>query len=125
MTSTRSESPRLKSHTRTTDNPRPATSAPAATAGVAPKVAAEGVVSVVPAVRPGPRAGDGRTPVAWLHIVAPPDRRAVPRGTSTCECGRTVTATGREQVLALIDAHAAHREVCPLRHPAQERRQAA
>nr|WP_240501402.1 hypothetical protein [Streptomyces neyagawaensis] len=85
-----------------------------------PKGAArKGVPSVL---RPGPRAGDGRYPVAWLHIVAP--RGAVPTATSKCLCGRDRSAVGRAKVLALIDDHAAHRDTCPLRS-SQEGRAAA
>ncbi|WP_258539615.1 hypothetical protein [Streptomyces ipomoeae] len=85
-----------------------------------PKGAAEGVPI---AVRPDPQTGgDGRYPVAWLHIVAP--RGATPTATSKCLCGRDRSAVGRAKVLALIDDHTAHRDTCPLRTP-QEGRAAA
>ncbi|MFI1360802.1 hypothetical protein ACH4TV_45630 [Streptomyces sp. NPDC020898] len=65
---------------------------------------------------------DGRYPVAWLCISAP--RGAVPTATSKCLCGRDRSAVGHTKVLALIDDHTAHRDVCPLRIN-QEGRQAA
>ncbi|MEH0528300.1 hypothetical protein QBA75_14330 [Streptomyces stelliscabiei] len=74
------------------------------------------------AVRPDPQRGDGRHPVAWLHIVAP--RGAAPTATSKCLCGRDRSAVGHRKVLALIDDHTAHRDTCPLR-PHQEGRAAA
>ncbi|MFE2466788.1 hypothetical protein [Streptomyces mirabilis] len=84
-----------------------------------PKGVAEGVPT---AVRPDPQQGDGRYPVAWLHICAP--RGAVPTATSKCLCGRDRSAVGRARVLALITDHEAHRDTCPLRTP-QEGRTAA
>ncbi|WP_257980723.1 hypothetical protein [Streptomyces sp. CB02959] len=60
--------------------------------------------------------GDGRYPVAWLHITAP--RGAVPTATSKCCCGRDRSAVGRTKVLALITEHQAHRDTCTWRHPA-------
>lgn len=85
-----------------------------------PKGAArKGVLS---ALRPDPRRGDGRYPVAWLHISAP--RGAVPTATSKCLCGRDRSAVGHTKVLALIDDHTVHRDACPLRTN-QEGRQAA
>ncbi|MFG2195842.1 hypothetical protein [Streptomyces sp. NPDC048639] len=83
------------------------------------KDVAEGVLS---ALRSDPQRGDGRYPVAWLHIVAP--RGAVPTATSTCACGRHRSAIGQRRVLALIEAHTNHRDTCPLRTP-QEGRAAA
>ncbi|MFF3927083.1 hypothetical protein [Streptomyces hirsutus] len=74
---------------------------------------------VVTALRPDPHRGDGRYPVAWLHIVAP--RGAVPTATSRCECGRDRSAVGHGRVLALIDDHAAHRNACPLCTPLEGR----
>ncbi|PJE99792.1 hypothetical protein CUT44_04015 [Streptomyces carminius] len=61
--------------------------------------------------------------MAWLHITAP-GRGAVPTARSWCECGHDRSAVGTARVLALIDAHAAHRDRCPLRTP-QEGRAAA
>ncbi len=69
-----------------------------------------------------PPAGDGRFPVAWLHIRAP--RGATPTATSTCLCGRDRSAVGHRKVHALIADHATHRDECPLR-TTQERRNAA
>ncbi|NGO14070.1 hypothetical protein G5C60_42390 [Streptomyces sp. HC44] len=60
--------------------------------------------------------------MAWLHIAAP--RGAVPTATSKCLCGWDRSAVSRARVLALIDDHTAHRDVCPLRTN-QEGRQAA
>jgi hypothetical protein len=84
-----------------------------------PKGVAEGVPI---AVRPDQQQGDGRYPIAWLHICAP--RGAVPTATSKCLCGRDRSAVGRARVLALITDHESHRDTCPLRTP-QEGRTAA
>ncbi|MFD9119949.1 hypothetical protein [Streptomyces bottropensis] len=100
--------------------PRAAKPAAPQTAVGEPKGAAR--KGAPPAVRPDPHRGDGRYPVAWLHIVAP--RGAVPTATSKCLCGRDRSAVGRAKVLALIDDHATHRDRCPLRTP-QEGRAAA
>ncbi len=82
-----------------------------------PKVAArKGVLS---ALRPDPQQGDGRYPLAWLHISAP--QGATPSATSRCECGWHRRAFGRKRVLALIDDHTDHREHCPLRNPQEGR----
>ncbi|TQE25997.1 hypothetical protein Sipo8835_30545 [Streptomyces ipomoeae] len=51
--------------------------------------------------------------MAWLHIVAP--RGATPTTTSKCLCGWDRRAFGHAKVLALIEAHEAHRDTCPLR----------
>jgi hypothetical protein len=85
-------------------------------AGSAPKGVAEGVLSTL---RPDPPAGDGRTPVAWLHIVAP--KGAIPTATSTCACGRDRSAVGHGKVLALIEDHQAHRDRCALRNQTERR----
>ncbi|OOQ50851.1 hypothetical protein AFM16_16455 [Streptomyces antibioticus] len=77
---------------------------------------------VVSALRPDPQTGDGRYPVAWLHIAAP--RGATPTATSTCACGRNRSAVGRTRVPALIADHTAHRDTCPLRN-SEEGREAA
>ncbi|MGW3423360.1 hypothetical protein [Streptomyces phaeochromogenes] len=74
------------------------------------------------AVGPDSQQGDGRYPVAWLRISAP--GRAVPTATSKCLCGRDRSAVGHAKVLALVEDHTAHRDVCPLRIN-QEGRQAA
>ncbi|MFG2366143.1 hypothetical protein ACGFY3_31600 [Streptomyces mirabilis] len=81
-----------------------------------PKGVAEGVPI---AVGPDPQQGDGRYPVAWLHICAP--RGAVPTATSKCLCGRDRSAVGKARVLALITDHEAHRDTCPLRTPQKGR----
>ncbi|MEV7346991.1 hypothetical protein [Streptomyces sp. NPDC093544] len=111
--------PPLKSLTPTPSNPRAAAHAAPGTAVGEPKGGAEGVTS---ALRPDPQQGDGRYPVAWLHISAP--RGAVPTAASKCLCGRDRSAVGKARVLALIDDHTAHRDECPLR-TTQEGRAAA
>lgn len=90
--------------------PQGATQGPLRPSVGEPKVAAEGVPI---ALRPNPPRGDGRYPIAWLHIRAP--RGATPTATSRCECGRDRSAVGHTRVLALIDDHTAHRDHCPLR----------
>jgi hypothetical protein len=99
--------------------PQDAQQAAPRTAVGAQRVAAEGVLS---ALRPDPHTGDGRFPIAWLHIVAP--FGAVPTATSKCQCGWDRSAVSRKRVLALIDDHTDHRNNCPLRTP-QEGRTAA
>ncbi|MGW0839465.1 hypothetical protein ACWD26_04795 [Streptomyces sp. NPDC002787] len=112
--------PPLKSLTPTTTGPRAAEPAAPQTAVGEPKGAArKGAPS---ALRPDPQAGDGRYPVAWLHIVTP--RGATPTATSKCLCGWDRSAVGHRRVLALITDHTAHRDTCPLRNP-QEGRTAA
>jgi hypothetical protein len=112
--------PAGKSITPTPDQPRTAEPAGPATGHSAPKdVARKGAPS---ALRPDPQTGDGRYPVAWLHIVAP--RGATPSATSKCLCGWNHSAVGHRRVLALITDHTAHRNTCPLRTP-QEGRTAA
>ncbi|WP_202425355.1 hypothetical protein [Streptomyces sp. HUCO-GS316] len=112
--------PALKSLPVTPAGPRAAAQAPSGTAVGEPKGAArKGVPSVL---RPDPHQGDGRYPIAWLCISAP--RGAVPTATSKCLCGRDRSAVGYTKVLALIEDHTAHHDVCPLRTN-QEGRQAA
>ncbi|MGW7364635.1 hypothetical protein ACWGI8_14695 [Streptomyces sp. NPDC054841] len=119
MTS-RAPSP-LKSHPSTTDQPHAAASVKVPAAVGAPKGAArKGVPS---ALRSGPHPGDGRRIVAWLHISAP-GRSTVPTATSRCACGRDRSTVGHRRVLALIQDHEQHRDVCPLR-TSQEGRNAA
>ncbi|MCX5305063.1 hypothetical protein OG304_16565 [Streptomyces sp. NBC_00160] len=89
--------------------PGPAEPAPAMHGGGALKVVAEGVLS---AVRPDLNWDDGRRPVAWLHIVAPPSYGASPSVRSWCSCGRDMFAAGRARALALIADHEQHRTVC-------------
>ncbi|MFC8020534.1 hypothetical protein [[Kitasatospora] papulosa] len=50
----------------------------------------------------------------WLHVVAPPSFTAIPSARSWCRCGYERTAKGRAGVLALVEAHNAHPEHCPL-----------
>lgn len=85
--------------------------APAASGSGAPRDV--GRKAVLSSVRSDQPIGDGRYPIAWLTISAP--RGAVPTATSICECGRNLFAAGRHKALALIDDHARHRDVCPLR----------
>lgn len=110
---------RSKSLTEPTARPSAAPQPVDAAAVGEPKGVAEGVPT---AVRPDLPSGDGRYPVAWLHIVAP--KGAIPTATSKCECGRNGSAVGKPRVLALIADHEAHRDTCPLRTP-QEGRTAA
>ncbi|NEE17924.1 hypothetical protein G3M58_67120 [Streptomyces sp. SID7499] len=56
-------------------------------------------------------------PVRWLDIVAPPSFSALVSARSWCRCGFERTARGRSGVLALIEAHTAHPESCPLLNP--------
>lgn len=112
----------LKSSNRGATGISPAEPTDARSGSSAPKVVAEGAVS---SVRPGPRPADGRRPVAWLHIITPSDWSMPPRAYSRCDCGRNLSARGRARVLALIDDHTAHRDLCPLRQPAPERSRAA
>ncbi|MCX4858977.1 hypothetical protein [Streptomyces canus] len=112
--------PSLKSIPDTRTGPQAAPQAVDTTAVGEPTGAArKGVRS---AVRPDPKGGDGRYPVAWLTINAP--RGATPTATSKCLCGRDRSAVGQRRVLALIADHTAHRDTCPLRTP-QEGRAAA
>ncbi|WP_078946578.1 hypothetical protein [Streptomyces sp. NRRL B-3648] len=75
------------------------------------------------ALRPDPHPQDGRWPVAWLCITSPRYGH-MPTAVSQCQCGWNRSAIGHAQVAALIEAHTAHRDTCPLRHP-QEGRAAA
>ncbi|MGW1150608.1 hypothetical protein ACWD45_04975 [Streptomyces rubiginosohelvolus] len=64
---------------------------------------------------PHPTAPTGpRQAVRWLHVVAPPSFSALVSARSWCQCGYERTARGRSGVLALIDAHTAHPDSCPL-----------
>ncbi|MCX5286922.1 hypothetical protein OG870_22870 [Streptomyces sp. NBC_00461] len=111
--------PSLKSIIGTPAGPRAAEPGAPRPATGDRKEVAEGVPT---AVRPEPRRGDGRYPVAWLSICAP--RGATPTATSKCLCGWDRSAVGHKRVLALIAAHTGHRDACPLRTP-QEGRAAA
>ncbi|WP_405942069.1 hypothetical protein [Streptomyces sp. NBC_00207] len=100
-----------------TARPGPAEPAPALDGSSAPKGVAEGVPS---SVRPDPHADDGRRPIAWLHIVAPPSYGASPSVRSWCSCGRDLFAAGRARALALITDHAEHRTACSRLTPRRE-----
>ncbi|MGW3102772.1 hypothetical protein [Streptomyces sp. NPDC001100] len=114
--------PRLKSITPTTTSPRLAEPAsPRADLGE-PKDVAEGVPT---AVVPDPSWDDGRRPVAWLHITAPPSWGVTPSARSWCTCGYDRQAIGRAAVLQLIAAHGEHHTTCPLLNPTSEGRAAA
>lgn len=118
---TRPDAP-LKSLTSRPTGTAAAQPAAAASGAGAPKVVArQGVLS---AVRSDQHAGDGRYPVAWLHITAP-GHGAIPTATSTCACGRDRSAVGHRKVPALIADHTAHRALCRLRTASQEGRTAA
>ncbi|GGR43103.1 hypothetical protein [Streptomyces netropsis] len=103
----------FKSPTPPTGQPNPAKPTRAPDGSGAPKLAArQGVHS---ALRPEPHQADGRYPVAWLHITAPPERNVTPYATSWCQCGHEASAMGHRAVLRLINDHTEHRAVCPLR----------
>lgn len=103
--------PAGKGQAPTPNHLHPANRTAPPTAMGAPKGAArKGVRS---ALRPDPHTADGRYPVAWLHICAP--RGATPTATSKCLCGWDRSAVGYGRVHALIQAHATHRDTCPLR----------
>ncbi|MFD9657597.1 hypothetical protein [Streptomyces mirabilis] len=114
--------PPLKSITDTPNGRHAAQPAPAQAAVGEPKGVAEGVPI---AVCPAPHPGDGRRPVAWLHIVAPPSWGITPSARSWCTCGHERQAIGRAAVLQLIAAHGEHRTACPLLDPSSEGRTAA
>ncbi|WP_327389902.1 hypothetical protein OG728_11970 [Streptomyces microflavus] len=68
-------------------------------------------------VRPDPHPPTTTGPrqvVRWLDVVAPPSFSALVSARSWCRCGYERTARGRSGVLALIAAHTAHPESCPL-----------
>ncbi|WP_448329988.1 hypothetical protein [Streptomyces sp. DSM 41534] len=100
-------------------SPQDAVQTPPETAAGAPEGAARQGVPSAPG-SDGQR-GDGRYPIAWLHITAPPDWQAMPTATSTCACGRDRSAVGRRRVLALIADHEAHKTSCPLRSSQEEK----
>ncbi|MGW2591162.1 hypothetical protein ACWCXC_12940 [Streptomyces sp. NPDC001515] len=62
-----------------------------------------------PSATPGPRQA-----VRWLHVTAPPSFSALVSARSWCRCGYERTARGRSGVLALLEAHTAHPDSCPL-----------
>ncbi|MFC9240905.1 hypothetical protein ACFTZK_31270 [Streptomyces decoyicus] len=118
----RPEPPPIKSLPATTGRLSSAEPACTPSGSGAPKVVAEGVLS---ALRPDPQQGDGRHPIAWLHVTAP-GHGAIPTATSKCLCGRDRSAVGQRKVLALIEDHHTHRTTCPFRRSGDvEKRNAA
>lgn len=115
-----SHRPPLKSLPGPSGGPSAAASAAPGDRVGGPKIAAR--QGVVLAVRSNPHPGDGRHPIAWLHICTP--HGATPTTHSACECGRNLRAAGAGRVLALITDHSQHRTTCPLRTD-QEGRAAA
>ncbi|MGW6404240.1 hypothetical protein [Streptomyces sp. NPDC055134] len=96
------------------------------TGAVRPKNDAEGVLSALPftvLTEDEASTAPGYGPIAWLTVQTP--HRRPPTATSTCACGRNLSAHGREDVLDLIAAHEYHRTACPLRTTTQEGRNAA
>jgi len=106
----------LEGQSATATGPRAADSGTPRAAVGGRRVVAEGVLS---ALRPDPQARDGRYIVGLLRITAP--RGAVPTATSTCLCGRDRSAVGHGKVLALVEDHETHRDLCPLRTTQEER----
>ncbi|MFJ2199407.1 hypothetical protein [Streptomyces violaceusniger] len=100
-----------KSLTSPLADPSPAQPAPAPDGRSAPKDV--GRKAVPSALRPDQHQGDSQYLIAWLHITAP--RGAVPTAHSWCACGHDRSAIGKPRVLALINAHEAHKTACPLR----------
>ena len=98
--------------------PANAIQAPSRAAGGDRKDVAEGVRT---ALGSDPRQGDGRRPVAWLRITAPPDWTVTPSGRSWCACGHDQSATGRAAVAVLVEIHEQHRTLCPLLSPLEGR----
>ncbi len=76
----------------------------------------QAVLSALPTAQqpPRPATGETRSPVAWL-TVRMPAKHATPTAASWCACGREARAAGHAKVLALIEDHTAHRDLCPLR----------
>ncbi|MFJ5799253.1 hypothetical protein [Streptomyces decoyicus] len=104
------------------DRTGPSETALATVGSRAPKAVARSTSSFRSAPPP---TGDGRHPIAWLHVTAP-GHGAVPTATSKCRCGRDRSAVGHSKVLALIEDHHAHRTTCPRRRTgADETRKAA
>ncbi|MDQ0941791.1 hypothetical protein QFZ67_003496 [Streptomyces sp. V1I1] len=112
--------PPLEGHTRANGLHPAQPALPEAALGVSKDVA-EGVPA---AVRPDTQQGDGRYPIAWLRVTAPTSWCRIALGHAWCRCGFERSAKGKSDVLRLIETHAAHRDVCPLRTP-QEGRTAA
>ncbi|MGW6138083.1 hypothetical protein [Streptomyces sp. NPDC055140] len=93
-----------------------AAKAPAPLSVVRRKGDAEGVLSALPftvLIEDEAGTAPGYGPIAWLTVQTP--YRRPPTATSTCVCGRNLSARGRADVLDLIAAHEYHRTACPLR----------
>ncbi|MFE9256235.1 hypothetical protein [Streptomyces sp. NPDC006879] len=115
--------PPLEGPTPHRAGPSPAEPAPATDGTRALKVVAEGVPS---AVGPDPHPSDGRRPVRWIRIVAPPSFAAPVEARAWCACdGIERTAKGRPGVMQFIAAYNHHRTVCPLTATLKEGRKAA
>jgi hypothetical protein len=123
---TNETTPRLKRPTTTPDQPSTAEPADSTTGRSAPEVVARQGVQSARRPDPHPAAGpdDTQVVVARLHVIAPRYRTDQPKARSWCACGRDETAVGIRPVQALVTAHTAHREHCPLHNP-HERRTAA
>ncbi|MFF1565860.1 hypothetical protein ACFVY1_20440 [Streptomyces sp. NPDC058293] len=124
MTSPRTPSPPGLPHSATTGREH-AVKAPAPLTAVRPKDDAEGVLSALPCTvltEDEASTTPGYGPIAWLTVQTP--FRRPPTATSTCACGRNLSARGRADVLDLIAAHEYHRTACALR-TSQEGRNAA
>ncbi|MFD8148223.1 hypothetical protein [Streptomyces sp. NPDC059708] len=138
--------PRLEGPTPTPAGISPAEPAPAKDSRGAPKVVAEGVLSVLRRSdqftnAAGPRSLADPTPERpGIRISAAPVYRHhhdgarwshryadTPTATYACRCGQTRTATGQHAVAALVAEYDHHRDLCPQRATAttQERRKAA
>lgn len=98
--------------------PQNATQPPSRAAVGDRKDVAEGVRTDVGS---DPQRADGRRPVAWLHIVAPPEWTVTPSGRSWCTCGHDQHAIGRAAVTVLLEIHSQHRTLCPLLNPLEGR----
>ncbi|MBV9022498.1 MAG: hypothetical protein JO362_01530, partial [Streptomycetaceae bacterium] len=73
--------------------------------------------SVRPDPHPKQRPPQQQVVTAWLRISTPTTWRETATAESWCHCGHHHTATGKPDVLRLIDAHNAHREQCPFSNP--------
>ncbi|MFF7827122.1 hypothetical protein ACFZCM_17995 [Streptomyces rochei] len=120
-------SPHLDCPTRTANRPGAAPQPVDATSVGEPKGAArKGVVTALRSNRSPARLGPDPTPDApGIRIFAPPVYRhhydgarwstrpgALPTATYACTCGQTGTATGPENVAALVAEHDAHKSAC-------------
>ncbi|MFJ6294692.1 hypothetical protein ACIQJX_15195 [Streptomyces griseoviridis] len=126
--------PRLKSITTTPTGPPDAPQPVDTAAGGVPKVAARKGVRT----GPDPQTTTDPTPDRpGIRVYAPPVYRHhydggrwskrygdTPTAACACPCGHTATATGRDDVAALVAGYNAHRSHCPRLTP-QEGRAAA